>query len=172
MSRSFMAILVSLPLILFALSSEAFEVDGFRSGMTREQLTTEAVNRGLEVKEGPYGSILIGKFAEYRIVGSFGFCGDALIAYSHSIDFDVDYIPTLRTTIERLGQPQRVRTLQSPWSGSGGGNVQSVGMTWYTGNDRINLSFNPEGRDGKGQLRYFRSASIDYASKNACSKEF
>jgi hypothetical protein len=165
-------ILLIIELLLVTGSSYAFNADGFYSGMTHKQFTAEARNRGLETKEGPNGNWLIGKFSDYRIDGTFFFCGDALMLYNRSVDFDVDYIPTLNSFIEKFGQPRSTRTTINPWYGPGGGDVQSVEMLWFSSNDRITLSFSPEGRDGKGQLRHYRGASISYMLKNRCLKDF
>jgi hypothetical protein len=172
MNRFFLHVLIVFPALLFAECANAFDVDGFHSGMSREQLSVEATSRGLEVKEGADGSWFIGKFADQRIDGVFSFCGESMNSYSRSIDFDVDYIPMLNSLIDKSGQPRRVRTTQNQWTGSGGGNIQNVGMLWYVNNDRITLSFNTEGRDGKGQLRYYRNATIMYHAKSRCTKEF
>lgn len=163
---------VTIILALLAMKAYAFDVDGFRSGITKEQLSAEAMNRGLEVKEGPYGNWFIGKFSESRIDGTFLFCGKSLVSYNRSIDFDVDYVPTLNSLIEKHGQPRSVRVTPIPWSGPGGGNVKVVKMAWYVANEKIVLSLTPEGRDGKGQLRHNRAASINYNTKNQCTKEF
>jgi hypothetical protein len=37
-----------------------------------------------------------------------------------------------------------------------------VDKSWRVGVDEISLKFNPEGRDGRGNLRYSRSASVTY----------
>jgi hypothetical protein len=172
MNKQLIYTLYALSWLLLATGATAFDIDGFRSGMTREQLSAEAKNGGLEANQGPYGSWYIGKAAENRIDGTFSFCGKALVSYHRSVDFDVDYTPSLRTFIEKHGQPRRVRTTQNPWTGPGGGSIARVDMAWYAGNDRITLSFSPEGRDGKGQLRHNRGASISYDAKNPCLKDF
>lgn len=155
------------------IDTTAFDIDGFRSGMTRQELSIAAKNRGLEAKKGPFDNWIVGNFAESkgRIDGIFAFCGEVLVWYSRSIDFDVDYIPVLQSLIEKNGQPQRVRTSLTQMVGAEG-NMQGVEMRWYVGNDRITLSFSPEGRDGKGQLRHSRDSSISYTAKNPCWKDF
>lgn len=172
MNRYLLHILMAVSWLLFTTGANAFDIDGFRSGMTREQLILEAKNRGLEAKESAYGSWIIGEFATYRIDGNFSFCGEGLVSYNRMVDFDVDYIPSLQNLIEKHGQPHLIRTTKNPWSGPGGGYILGVEVTWYANNDRIQLSFYPEGRDGKGQLRHNRTASISYFTKNTCGKEF
>lgn len=173
MNRYLIHTLIMLPWLFVSTGASAFDVDGFRSGMTREQLSAEAKNRGLEAKENQYG-FLIGKFADYQIDGSFAFCGEGMVAYTHSIDVNVDYIPNLQNLLKKYGQPRSVSTTQYPVSFSGGGSgyVSQMEMIWYARNDRITLSFLPENRDGKGQLRSAQGASIAYFSKNHCAKEF
>lgn len=155
-------------LLAFLPTASAFDVDGFHSGMTREQLSVSAKELGLEVKEVSPVSWVIGKFAENRIDGSFSFCDKSLVSYSRDLDFDIDYVPTLRSLIQKYGQPKRILSEQMPWSGPGGGSFNNVEILWYKDDDRFTLSFSPEERDGEGKLRHLRGAWVAYATKNSC----
>ena len=121
----------------------------------------------------PSGMWTIGNFSEYRFDGTFTFCkGEGLVLYSRTIDFDADYMPAFHSFLEKNGQPKRTSNLQIPMYGNGSLVVPTVEIAWYKGNDRITLSFSPELRDGKGQLRLSRNAYINYATKSSCSKDF
>jgi hypothetical protein len=159
--------LSSLLICCTASSVFAFDVDGIRTGITTSELVAIGQRRGLEVKETVFGNWTMGKFSEYRIDGVFTFCGGGLISFNRSIDFDVDYVPFLNQTSGKYGAPQ-VRTTALEVSGAPGQSVPRVEMVWYTGNDRITLSFSPEMRDGKGTLRFNRHASVDYLTKSSC----
>lgn len=147
----------------------AFNVDGFFTGMTLNQLKAEAHDRGLDVWQGPYQNWELGKRAQAEIDGGFVFCRGGLVIYMHSVSFDEDYVPLLRSLIAANGQPRRVETKASFTEGV---YMHEVVMAWYRKSDRIELSFTPEVRDGNGKVRFRRSADIDYATKNACWTKF
>jgi hypothetical protein len=153
-------------------TSFAFTVDGVQSQMTQEQLSNLAASRGREIWETLAGVWVVGKRSEYQIDGLFAFCGGGLIAYNRNFDFDADYMTILRSFLEKYGQPRRVEVSQNNIEGANPGIISTTRMIWYSGVDRVILSFNPEGRDGRGQLRYNRSANVGYASKNKCWTEF
>lgn len=164
-------VLVVLLLAVISYGAGAFDVDGYRTGMTREQLLRAAQSRGRDLWETPiHGNLAIGSRAELQIDGTFFLCEDSLVVYMKSVDFDVDYVPTLEMFLAKYGKPKTISTSQSPWTGPGGGNVRRVEMSWTMGNDDITLSFSPEGRDGKGALRHNRASSIRYKSDSSCTK--
>lgn len=173
MHTFFLHAVIALSLLSFTIDANAFDVDGYHSGMTREQLIAEAAKAGFDAKEAANGDWwVVGRLADPQIHGTFSFCEGTLDSYIRMIDFDLEYIPLLNSLIGLHGQPHKVQTNQRAWSGSGGGTVQGVEMIWHAGNDRITLSFYPEGRDGEGQLRHLRNASIYYYAKTRCTKEF
>jgi hypothetical protein len=53
------------------------------------------------------------------------------------------------------------------WHGPGGGYITGVNLSWRVGVDEISLYFNPEGGDGRGNLRYSKSASVTYGVADA-----
>lgn len=154
-------------LLIFCTGAFAFNVDGIGTGITTSDLVAIGQRRGLEVKETFSGNWAMGKFSEHRIDGMFTFCRGGLISFNRSIDFDADYVPFLNRTIAKYGAP-KVRTEALEVGGAAGQTVQRVEIVWYTENDRITLSFNPEMRDGTGGLRFNRGASVDYLTKSAC----
>ncbi|MGF6771124.1 glycerate kinase [Paraburkholderia sp. GAS199] len=87
-----------------------------------------------------------------------------MVAYSKNMDADSEYVPTVERSMNMWGQP-KVLVRHMPWPGPGGGETQDVTMLWRQGTTEITVSFTPEGRDGKGALRYNRTASIAYVDK-------
>jgi hypothetical protein len=152
-----------------------FNAEGFQTGMTVDQVAAAMKARGLTLRSGGKGP-----FSAYYVLRvdrsgnpdpsgpliSLLFCEGGLVSFSHSIDFDADYIPMLKTILEQHGNPGRVTVRTQPWSGPGGGYLSSSEMYWYFGDDRVTLSFNPDGRSGKGVLRYSRGGSIGYETLN------
>jgi hypothetical protein len=149
-----------------------FDVDGFHTGMTREELVNVARQRGLEAKELTSSSWGVGTSDDNYTDSNFNFCGDGLIAYSRSIDFDIDFVRSLHTLTESNGQPQEILTKEYPWSGPGGGNIHGVEIIWRHDSEKIEIAFLPEGRDDHGKIRNTRAASISYTTKNTCWKKF
>ena len=146
-----------------------FDVNGFHSGMTTEQLVAVAKSRGLEAAEmqrAP-GEWSIGKLSRYEVDGSFAFCGaEGLVSYTHNIDFDVDYIPQLESLIQKLGPPRRVSTLRAPMAGNETVLMPEVDLTWNQDKEEIILSFSPATKE------LLRGAYISYITKNSCNKTF
>lgn len=141
-------------------SAMAFEVDGFRSGMSVDDLKRVAATRYLELWSVGEGSWLMGRSAKHEIVGSFGFCGPrGLNSYTRSLDPDQEYASQVERAIASLGQP-KVSITRNLWTGPGGGEIVSVTMQWLQGGTRTTISSTPEGRDGKGNLRHNRAASL------------
>lgn len=152
-----------------AQAAHAFTVDGFSSGMSREQVAAVAESRALEVWEMQRGSVAIGRRSDLRVDGTFAFCDGALFVFSHSVDFDADYFQLMRDFLAKYGQPREISTAEHPWTGQGRGKIRSIDTVWVTSSDRVSISLTPEGRDGKGQLRYNRSVNVSYVSKTSCS---
>ena len=167
-------IVVGISLFFSAFGSSAFDVDGFRSGMTRNQVIARAQEMGLESREGHLKNLEIGRFSENRVDGRFAFCpsDSTLVWYDREIDFDNEFVATLQSFIEKYGQPNRVETTKIPWLGQGGGSSHHAYFTWDTNEDKISLRLTPLGRDGKGEIKYDRGSSVSYFPKNPCSKNF
>jgi len=159
-------------LILIALfvaaPAGAFNVDGVRSGMTTEELVNHGARLGLEVKSGDGLNYLMGKLSQYQIEGSFVVCNGRVVSYSKSVDFDADYANLAMDMIRRYGQP-RVAATRMPLVQSTA-TIPQVAMTWLENEDRIELSFSPEVRDGKGALKMNRGAQLRYSVSNTCMR--
>jgi hypothetical protein len=146
-------------------AASAFDVDGYRSGMASADVAAIAHRQGLEMWQ--FGSIpgawATGIRAQSRIDATFSFCpSTGLVSYSHSLDPDNVYLPTMERTIAAWGQPQ-VGVRRQVWTGPGGGDIESIVMLWKRSDGtELTVSFTPEGRDGAGALRYNRSASVSY----------
>ena len=152
---------------IYAGLGHAFDVDGWRSGMSLTQFQREVTAKGAESWESN-GNYFVGRKGEARIDGSFYFCQGRLVSYSRSIDFDVDFSSALSKLLDQLGRPDRIEVLQQNWTGPGSGLINSTYMTWLHSDEKLILSFTPEGRDGKGNLRYNRGASQGFQIRNSC----
>jgi hypothetical protein len=172
-----MAILAAFGFYLFAASAHAFEVDNYTSGMSVADLEKIVVRsdtqlRAYQQEEGrgqSYSAVRVDeKGTSVDILATFTTCAGKLTSYGHNVDFDADYASLLEGLLRDYGQPKKVYVKREPWSGPNGGYIVITYMTWYQGLDRVELSFVPEGRTSKGELRHSRTATIRYATKNAC----
>jgi len=160
--------------VLASMSAQAFEVDGYTSGMSVTDLENAVVRSGSRfvARDGTaatYAAIRVGaKDPPVDVVATFSLCAGKLVYYGHSLDFDAAFASTLERLLQSNGQPTKVYVTRQPWSGQNGGYIVSTYMSWYQGQNRIELSFVPEGRTSKGELRHSRAASISYAAKNTC----
>ena len=157
--------------VMFLIASgaaSAFDVDGYRSGMTPADVATVAQRQGLEMWQmaNMPGDWAIGIRAQYRIDATFAFCAPTgLVSYSHSLDPDNAYLLTIERTIAAWGQP-KINVRRQVWTGPGGGEIESIDMLWKRGDGtELSVSYTPEGRDGAGALRYNRGASISYLDR-------
>jgi len=166
-------------LLLFSfvsLSAGAFDVDGYRSGMSLPELAAATGRFGwtlAQLNDAPnlYGEVHVDKNGHaigQEGPGRFIVCHGKLESYFVSIDFDADYATSLRDLLARYGQPTVVMVNRSPWNGPGGGYLTSVDTEWKTAGDFITLSFQPETRLGSGALKNGRGANVSY-STGACS---
>ncbi|MFM0060980.1 hypothetical protein PQR64_35740 [Paraburkholderia phytofirmans] len=160
---------IAVVLMIASGATLAFDVDGYRSGMTPGQVAAMADRQGLDMWQmaDVPGDWAIGIRAQYRIDATFAFCAPAgLFAYAHSLDPDNAYLPAVERTIAAWGQP-KVSVQRVAWSGPGGGDIQSIDMLWKRGDGtELSISFTPEGRDGAGALRYNRGTSISYIDRS------
>lgn len=162
-------------LVALASPAHSFNVDGFRSGMTVDELKSYATRQGLDFRtsEGALGSYrhIIGNLSTYSIEGSFSSCNGLVFAYYRNVEADVAYANLAEDMLKRYGQPKvwldRLPVYQRP-----GVTGSSLKLTWYVQGDRITLEMTPELRDGQGGLIFRRGASIEYAVRNGCIKEF
>lgn len=143
-----------------------FELAGLRSGMTEEQVRSVAPS-GFELRTSANGVAVIVK--GYDIYATLAFCKGKVMSVSRPIDADVDFVPAVNIALRDRGQPQ-VMTSSQAWSGPGGGSVESLTLRWVRAGVRYDISITPEGRDGRGDLRHNRGASISFVDlTNLCS---
>ncbi|TGN96141.1 hypothetical protein [Burkholderia sp. USMB20] len=171
MKRSILAVLIA----TVSMYASAFDVDGFRTGMSVNEVATIVRGQGWELgankmiaglyTEAHYGAD--GKVAELG-PENFSFCNGRLIAYSRELDFDTEYVSQLREMIARYGSQPMVEVRQQTWSGPGGGYISSVATKWSVGRERVEISFIPEGRTGNGALKNYRGAHISYVFPGQC----
>lgn len=168
MDREMKKTAIATMFLIMSSAAAAFDVDGYRSGMTPAEVAAIAQRNGLEMWQMPNmpGAWAIGIRAQYRVDATFAFCAPTgLVAYSHSLDPDNAYLPAVERAIAAWGQP-KVSVRREVWTGPGGGDVESIDMLWKRSDGtELSVSFGPEGRDGKGALRYNRGASIGYVDR-------
>ena len=164
--------IVVLSLSLLCTVVHAFDVDGFRSGMSREELNAVASFRSFETWNTGPSSVSMGKPAESRIDGSFAFCNRQLSSYSRAVDVDADYYQVVHELLLKYGQPTKVLAKEEPWIGTGGGSIRSIEMFWRHGKERTDVRLSPEGSDGTGALRYKRYASISFVARTTCNSKY
>ncbi len=156
-----------LAFILGVSPSFAFDVDGFRTGMSKAEVTSWTTLRGREVRvqKNDPNSWSVGKFDEGQIDATLYFCEERLIHCGHNIDFDTDLTSRTQLFNEKYGQPKKVETQTQQLNGV---SLASVYLYWYSGQDRMVLGFSPQIRNSAGEIKISRAASISFASKNEC----
>lgn len=151
----------------------AFDADGFRSGMTREQFAATAAVLGLRVMNRTDGKVMaVRPNAPLWLGATAGFCADLLHTYSRSIVSDPDYAATLAKLFREYGPPKQMsfRGDVSTDIDSGGGTMQSYVITyWYRGYDRVRLKSYFDWRYQQGNLGRFQPATITFETRSPCS---
>jgi hypothetical protein len=143
---------------------QSFEAFRLKSGMTPEQVAKEYPTYEFRWAErsGPgSGSAMLVRAEEYDFAANLVFCNNSLVGLTRNIDPDADFIRYVEERIKQFGQPQ-VSIRRDPWTGPGGGEIETLAFTWTHNDVRETVSFNPEGRTGSGELRHLRQASIAY----------
>ncbi|MBU9574071.1 hypothetical protein C6P74_25620 [Burkholderia multivorans] len=160
---------------VLSMSALAFDVDGFRTGMTVNEVAIVVQNQGWTLGESKGNRAMRYEFhfdSNGKVTGigpaDFTFCDGRLIAYTRSLDFDTEYAPKLRELIEGYGNRPRIEVKQYPWNGQNGGYITSVRTIWAVGREFIELGFEPEEHSGDGSLKHYRGASLAYVLPNAC----
>lgn len=151
----------------------AFEIDGFRSGMTREQFVAHATLVGLRVVNRPDGKLTAADPNALQWPGATaGFCGNLLHTYGRSIWSDPVYAATLAKLFRDYGPPRKMsfRGDVTTDIDSGGGTMQSYVITyWYRGDDRMRLKSYFDWRYYQGNLGRFQPATITFETRSPCS---
>lgn len=151
----------------------AFDADGFRSGMTREQFAANAALLGLRVVNRPDGEVMaVRPNAPLWFGATVRFCSGLLHSYSRSIVSDPDYAATLAKLFREYGAPKQMsfRGDLTTNMDSGGGTMQSYVVSyWYRGNDRVRLKSYFDWRYQQGNLGRFQPATITFETRSPCS---
>src|SRR5207248_94737 len=143
---------------------QSFEAFHLKSGMTPEQVARAYPTyefRWAERTSPGSGSAMLVKPEEYDFFANLVFCNNSLVGLTRNIDPDTDFVRYLEERLNQFGQP-KVSVRRDPWTGSGGGEVETVELTWIHNDVRDIVSFIPEGRTGSGELRHFRQASVAF----------
>jgi hypothetical protein len=156
---------VAIILLCAALSSgQSFEAFRLKSGMTPEQVAKAYPTYEFRWAErsGPgSGSAMLVRAEEYDFAANLVFCNNSLVGLSRNIDPDTDFVRYVEERLKEFGQPQ-VSVKRDPWTGPGGGEIETIEFTWVHNNVKDTISFHPEGRTGSGELRHLRQASVAF----------
>ncbi|MFZ6708985.1 hypothetical protein [Undibacterium sp. TC9W] len=151
----------------------AFDVDGYRAGMTNIELEN-AINRNgfkyiaLE-NSGIVAAVVNNNGKVTDIAASFVVCKGKLSLYQHSLDFERDYVTQMEILIRDHGTPTSVTVFPRPFVGISNTYSKVLSSTWNFGSDQITLEMTPEVRDGKGALLFNKSANITYSKTILCN---
>jgi hypothetical protein len=143
-------------------AAQSFEAFRLKSGMTPDQISRTWPTyefRWLEQRHPGTGSAVLIK--DEDIFASLSLCNNSLVGLARNVDADTDFVRYLDDYLKEFGQP-RVSTRRDAWTGPGRGDVETVEFTWIRKDVRYEISFNPEGRTGSGELRHLRNASIGF----------
>jgi hypothetical protein len=146
------------------LSGQSFEAFRLKSGMTPEQVAKAYPTYEFRWAErsGPgSGSAMLVRAEEYDFAANLLFCNNSLVGLTRSIDPDTDFVRYVEERINQFGQPQ-VSVRRDPWTGPGGGEIETIDFTWIHNNVKDTIVFHPEGRTGNGELRHVREASVAF----------
>jgi len=159
--------------VMTSASAMAFDVDGFRSGMSYQALASVVQEQGwslypLAAIPGVYGEYRLG--ADGKPTGdvnhlgpaSFALCQGRLVSYSRGIGPDSEYADTLRGLLANYGSNPHLSVIQQKWAGQGGGYITVVTTRWDRNGDRVELTLDPEGRAPDGSLKNASGAGLSY----------
>ena len=135
-------------------SAFGFNVEGLQTGMTVDEVAAKLRPRGLTIDRITGDPIRLSVYGIVKSDQSLGplvataFCDGRLVEVLREINLDIDYTSTLRNILEQHGNPSRVGIEDEPHFDPAGGNtvISKVEMFWYFGDDRITISFIPDGR--------------------------
>ena len=172
MSRYFRSV-TRISLLLGALLSGpglAFQVDGFWTGMSTQQLVAVAAAYGLVARPGAGGYWFVGTSSPPRLLGKFGFCGNYLVSYTRNIHSDADYANTLAAIFATYGPPRKMNFSGDVATGAADGAFRASGETrWEWGPDRVRMESYFDWRLYRGELQREQPASVRYETRNPCS---
>jgi len=147
----------------------AFQVDGFWTGMSTQQLVAVATAYGLVVRQGAEGYWYVGTASPPRPLAKFGFCGNYLVSYTRNIHSDADYANTLAAIFATYGPPRKMSFSGDVAGSSADGAFRASGETWWgRGDDRVRMESHFDWRLYHGQLLREQPASVRYETRNPC----
>ena len=144
------------------LSAQSFEAFRLKSGMTPEQVAKEYPTyefRWAERSGRGSGSAMLVRAEDFA--ANLEFCNNSLVGLTRNIDPDTDFVRYVEERLKEFGQPQ-VSVRRDPWSGPGGGEIETIQFSWVHNSVKEIISFHPEGRTGSGELRHARAASVAF----------
>jgi hypothetical protein len=157
--------LLSVTPVVYAQTFEAFRL---RSGMTPDQVQKAVPGYKVRWGQMPGSAFLVNGDDIYA---SLAFCNSQLVSVIRSIDADTDFLTYLQERLTEYGQP-RVAVKKDAWTGAGGGDITSVTFNWIKDGVGNTLSLAPEGRNGSGDLRHTRYASLHVFLENSpCARK-
>ncbi|QIX18328.1 hypothetical protein [Burkholderia multivorans] len=172
MKKSILAVVVATA----SVSAYAFDVDGFRTGMSVDEVANIVRGKGWTLSAdntdaGIYVEAHYGQDGKVTELGpaNFSFCNRRLVAYIRELDFDAEYVSQLREMIGRYGNQPSIEVRRQAWNGPGGGYISTVAAKWSVGRERVEIAFEPEGHTGNGALKYYRGANVSYIFPAQCS---
>lgn len=144
--------------ILIADSPFAFEFEGYRSGMSKEDVINKA-EKMADIVEHEGATVVNYRDGSYK---SFNFCEGKLVSMAQG---QVPNIHQLAILVEdhnkRYGQPYSIKSNSSPVAD---GRKQEMGFWWKSGDDYINIFYMKLDAYNEGSLSTSRQV------KNSCFK--
>ena len=147
----------------------AFEADGYRSGMTRDEIAQRVRTAGRDAwtigSRGSFEAIAVGRREAFEIEGMLGLCDGRVYEYHRELDFDRGYVDTLERLVKSHGQPASVQIERAPAKTPGDSQARGVRHSWRPGTDRIELAYfemadaKPGGKDRMSMLTYAAPSS-------------
>lgn len=148
----------------------AFQIDGFWSGMSTQQLVYVAANSGLVARPGADGYWYVGTSIPPRVLARFDFCGNYLVSYTRNIHSDADYASSLAAIFANYGPPRKMSFSGDVEGSSADGAFRASGETlWVRGADRVRMESYFDWRLYHGQLQREQPASVRYETRSPCS---
>lgn len=154
---------------LLAAPVQAFQVDGFWTGMSSQQLLTTAAAYGLVAQPGKAGRWLVSAMYPPRVTAEVGFCQNHLVSYRRNIMSDEDYANILSGIFAAYGPPRKMSFSGDVATGTAEGAFRASGETlWAQGTDRVRMDSFFDWRLNRGDLRRQQPASVFFETRSPC----
>jgi hypothetical protein len=149
---------------------QAFQVDGFWTGMSPQQLFTTAAAYGLVAQPGKAGRWFISTMYPPRAIAEVGFCRNYLVSYRRNVLSDADYANTLAGIFATYGPPRKMSFSGDVATGTAEGAFRASGETlWAQGLDRVRMASFFDWRLNQGDLRRQQPASVLFETRSPCT---